>query len=84
MAKGGFNTRWKGDKKFITIDLEDKHQIKIKRPKRGDPDSVEGADGPFDKPPELDLNNLPPDTVILTHTNPTCGYYYWNGRWWYR
>lgn len=83
MPKGGFGTRLRGDKKFITIDLEDRHQIRIRRPKTGDPDSVEGAEGPFDKPPELDLNDPPPDTVILTHTNPTCGYYYFNRKWWY-
>jgi len=83
MPKGGFDAKWEGDKKSVTIDLDNKHQIKIRRSKTGDPD-VKDGDGPFDKPPELDLNNLPPDTVIFTHTNPTCGYYYFNRRWWYR
>jgi hypothetical protein len=83
MAKGSFETKPDGDKKIITIDLEGSHKIKIRRPKIGDPDTLNGIDGPFDKPP-LDLNNLPPDTIIFTHTNPTCAYYYWNGRWYYR
>jgi len=85
MPKGGFDAKWEGDIKTITIDLDNKHKITIKRKKTGDPTKVDGAEGPFDKPPPgLDLNNLPPDTLILTHTNPTCGYYYFNGRWWYR
>jgi hypothetical protein len=84
MAKGRFDTNWDGDKKIIAIDLEDSHKIKIRRPKKGDPDILDGIDGPFNKPPDLDLNNLPPDTIIFTHTNPTCGYYYFNGKWYYR
>jgi len=84
MAKGSFETNWEGDKKIIAIDLEEKHKIKIRRPKIGDPDTLNGIDGPFNKPPELDLNHLPPDTIILTHTNPTCAYYYWNGKWYYK
>jgi hypothetical protein len=84
MAKGSFDTKWDGDNKSITIDLEDSHKIKIRRPKRGDPDTLNGIDGPFNKPPDLDLNNLPPDTIIFTDTNPKCAYYYWNGKWYYR
>jgi len=84
MAKGRFDTKWDGDNKSITIDLEDSHKIKIRRLRRGDPDKVEGAEGPFDKPPDLDLNNLPPDTIIFTDTNPKCGYYYFNGKWYYK
>jgi hypothetical protein len=44
----------------------------------------EGAAGPFKKPPDLDLNNLPPDTIIFTDTNPKCAYYYFNGKWYYK
>jgi hypothetical protein len=84
MAKGGLETRWEGEIKTITIDLDNKHKIIIERKKTGDPTKVDGAEGPFNKPPELDLSNLRPDTVIFTQTNPTCGYYYFNGRWWYR
>ena len=84
MAKGSFETKPEGDKKIITIDLEEKHKIKIRRPKREDPDSWEGAEGPFKKPPDLDLNNLPPDTIIFTDTNPKCAYYYFNGKWYYK
>ena len=83
MPKGGFDAKWEGDTKFIKIDLDNKHTINIERKKTGDPTKVQNAKGPFDKPPELDLNDLPPDTVILTHTNPTCGYYYFNHKWWY-
>jgi len=46
--------------------------------------SVDGnTGGPADKP-EIDFNHPPPDTVIYTKTNPKCGYYYFNGKWWYR
>jgi hypothetical protein len=84
MAKGGFDTNWEGDKKIITIDLEEKHKITIKRKRTGPPDSHDGIDGPFDKPPDLDLNHPPQDTIIFTDTNPKCAYYYWNGKWYYK
>ena len=84
MPKGGFDTKWEGDIKTITIDLEGSHKIKIRRPRIGDPDTLNGIDGPFDKPPDLDLNNPPPDTIIFTDTNPKCAYYYWNGKWYYK
>jgi hypothetical protein len=84
MAKGSFETKPDGDGKIITIGLEEKHKITIKRKRTGNPDSLDGIDGPFDKPPELDLNHLPPDTIIFTDTNPKCAYYYWNGKWYYR
>jgi len=84
MAKGSFETKPDGDGKIITIGLEEKHKITIKRKRTGNPDSHDGIDGPFDKPPDLDLNNPPPDTIIFTDTNPKCAYYYWNGKWYYR
>jgi hypothetical protein len=83
MAKGSFGTNWEGDKKIIAINLEEKHKIKIRRPKIGDPDTLDGIDGPFDNP-GVDFNHPPQDTIIFTDTNPKCAYYYWNGRWYYR
>jgi len=87
MGKGDFETKPDGEGKILTINFDlgnnKTHKIKIKRPKKGDPTELEGIDGPF-KDPGVDLNNPPEDTMIITHTNPRCGYYYWNGKWYYR
>ncbi len=68
--------------KKITINVEKKAEMVIER-EEGKPPNVKGGKGPFDTPPELDLNNLPPDTVIFTHHSPGCGYYYFSHKWWY-
>ena len=82
MAKGGFTAgpKQENDKKTkeIKIDVEDK-VMKITREEGKDPVVTGGTSGQG----QLDLNKLPDDTVIFTHTNPTCGYYYFNRKWWY-
>jgi hypothetical protein len=85
MAQGKFTANPKKDKKTkaIQIVLETEDPIDITRVE-GNPPNVRGMDGPFNKPPDLDLNNLPADTIIFTHTNPTCAYYYFNGKWYYK
>jgi hypothetical protein len=87
MAKGDFETKPEGEGKIrpINFDLGNNktHKIKIKRPQTGDVTEKEGIDGPFNDP-GVDLNHPPEDTVIITSLNPTCGYYYWNGKWYYR
>jgi hypothetical protein len=84
MAKGKFTATQKPNKKkVIQIVLEDADPIDITRDEWKILDR-NNIDGPFDKPPELDLNHPPPDTIILTHTNPTCAYYYFNGKWYYK
>jgi hypothetical protein len=45
---------------------------------------VEGNTGPPTSDPGIDFNHPPPDTVIYTKTNPKCGWYYFNGKWYYR
>ncbi len=87
MAKGGLETSTSGNTKRITVTISGKDMI-IKRPKDGDPTSVEGHDGG----PIRDLvidgqtipNVFPDDTVIFIHHSPRCGYYYFNGRWYYK
>jgi hypothetical protein len=79
MAKGRFKADKKPDKKKV-IEIEVEGQVMtITREDGKDPDVKNGIPGLGD----LNLDKLPDDTVIFTHTNPTCGYYYWNGRWWY-
>ena len=84
MAKGNFTAERdpKRDKKtkVIRVLVEKDAVMEITREDGKDPVVKWGTEGQG----ELDLNNLPPDTVIFTHTNPTCGYYYFNGRLWYR
>jgi hypothetical protein len=76
MAKGGFNAKKLEKKKQIRVEVEGA-VMEIIREDGQDPHVTGGKEG------GLDLNNLPPDTVIFTHTNPTCGYYYFNRKWWY-
>ncbi len=87
MPKHDLETKPDGEGKIITMNLDlgngKTHKIKIKRSKKGDPTVLEGIDGPFDDPGK-DLNKPPEDTVIITSLNPTCGYYYWNRRWYYK
>ena len=78
MAKGGLNAKKAGRIKTIRVEVEDE-VMEITREDGKDPVVKNGTPGLDD----LNLNKLPDDTVIFTHTNPTCGYYYWNGRWWY-
>jgi hypothetical protein len=80
MAKGSFTAGPKPekDKKTKGIRVEVEGQVmEIIREDGKDPIVTGGTPG------QLDLKNLPPDTVVFTHTNPTCGWYYWNGKWWY-
>lgn len=79
MAKGGVETDKPGNVKTIKVKVEDE-VMEITREDGKDPVVKNGKPGLGD----LNLNKLPPDTVIFTHTNPTCGYYYFNGKWWYR
>jgi len=87
MRKGAFEHNDKPDKtKVIQVLADNDTQGKGMTIIRDDTRiiKVTGNTGePTDKPP-IDFNNPPPDTVIFTHTSPTCGYYYWSGRWYYR
>jgi len=87
MAKGGLETRTSGNTRIITLTISGKDMI-IRRPIDGDPRSVEGHDeGPIENlviDGKSIPNVFPDDTVIFTHHSPRCGYYYFNGRWWYR
>lgn len=84
MAKGGFETKKLDKKKEIQVVVEDEKPPMVIIREEGNPPVVTDGEGPVDNPPGLDLKNLPPDTVVFTHTNPTCGYYYFNRKWWYR
>ena len=77
MAKGGLLAKKTNKIKKVQVQVEDA-LMEITREDGKDPVVVGGTEG------KLDLSNLPDDTVIFTHTNPTCGYYYFNRRWWYR
>lgn len=77
MAKGGIEAKRTGKIKKLRVEVEGQ-QMEITREDGKDPVVTGGTEG------QLDLNNLPDDTVVFTHTNPTCGYYYFNRRWWYR
>jgi len=77
MAKGGVETDKPDKIKTIKVKVENE-VMEITREDGKDPIVKGGTQG------TLDLNNLPPDTVIFTHTNPTCGYYYFNGKLWYK
>ena len=82
MPKGGVDVKKTGNTKNIKVDVEGQ-AMTITREDGKDPNVTGGTEGPG----ELDLKNLklPDDTVIFTHTNPTtCGYYYFNGRLWYK
>lgn len=79
MPKGGLDVKKTGKTKKIRIEI-DGAVMEITREDGKDPVVIGGTPGLGD----LDLNNLPPDTVIFTHTNPICGYYYFNGKLWYR
>ncbi|HMK52249.1 MAG TPA: hypothetical protein VK551_07095 [Thermodesulfobacteriota bacterium] len=87
MAKSILETGPSGNAKRITLTISGKDMI-IKRPKDGDPMSVEGHDqGPIENlviDGKKIPNVFPDDTVIFTHHSPRCGYYYFNGKWWYR
>jgi hypothetical protein len=87
MAKSSHETRTSGNTKKITLTISGKAMI-IKRPKDGDPTSVKGHDeGPIQNlviDGKSIPNVFPDDTVIFTHHSPGCGYYYFNGKWWYR
>jgi hypothetical protein len=88
MRKGHFNHDTKPNKKEeITVFVEDdpKAMIIIRDGTRVD---VTGNTGETNDPKrdfKIDLGNPPPDTVIYTKTNPQiCGWYYFNGRWYYK
>jgi hypothetical protein len=79
MAKGGLDAKKTGNTKKIRVQVEGE-VMEITREDGKDPVVTGGTEDQD----QLDLNKLPPDTVIFTHTNPTCGYYYFNGRLWYK
>ncbi len=78
MAKGGLDAKKTGNIKKIKVQVENE-VMEITREDGKDPVVKNGTPGSGD----LDINKLPDDTVIFTHTNPTCGYYYFNGKLWY-
>ncbi|MGA2315239.1 MAG: hypothetical protein ABSG71_02525 [Thermodesulfobacteriota bacterium] len=86
MAEGRFTAKKTGKTKEIQVKIEGK-VMAITR-EDGKPPVVTGHEiGPIE---DLVIdgqkipNVFPDHTLIFTHTNPTCGYYYFNGRWWYR
>jgi len=88
MRKGGVDVEKTNNIKTITVHIEgekDQADMKITREDEKDPKVENGAEGQNELDlSHLKLSKLPDDTVIFTHKNPTCGYYYFNGRLWYR
>lgn len=74
-------------KKTIEIDIERQNKITVER-EDGRPPKVTGHEyGPIDTlviDGQEIPNVFPDDTVIFTHHSPGCGYYYFNGKWWYK
>ena len=85
MRKGRFTDDEKSNKEIKVFVEDDNQGMTIVRDAKRVISVVGNTGGPTSTSDlGIDFNNPPPDTVIYTKTNPRCGYYYFNGKWYYR